>query len=136
MYEFFDHTADLGLRVEAATREELFAEAARGLTAMIVDDPASIRPRDRERLSVAGTDPVYLLFDWLNELLYRFESRRMLYREFDVRIGDSGLTAELAGEPYDPARHPLQHEVKAITYHRLVLEPRGDRWFAEAVVDI
>ena len=43
MFEHFDHTADLGLRVRAGTLEELLAEAGRGLLAMIVANPASVR---------------------------------------------------------------------------------------------
>ena len=44
MYEVFEHTADLGLRVRAANIETLFAEAGRGLTSLIVD-PATVEPR-------------------------------------------------------------------------------------------
>ena len=40
------------------------------------------------------------------------------------------------GEPYDPARHVLAHEVKAITYHELKVEKTADGWLAEVIVDI
>jgi len=38
MYELFEHTADLGLQAEAATLNELFADAGLGLSSMIVED--------------------------------------------------------------------------------------------------
>jgi SHS2 domain-containing protein len=136
MFEFFDHTADLGLRVRATTLDELLADAGRALTAAIVEDPATILPAAIERIEIAGGDPVYLMFDWLNELLYRFEGRRMLYREFRVTVRPEGLVAEVVGEPFDPARHPLQHEVKAITYHGLRVDSDGGQWTAEVIVDI
>ena len=47
-----------------------------------------------------------------------------------------GLTATAWGEPLDPARHLLNHEVKAITCHELKVVPAGDGWLAEVIVDI
>src|SRR5262245_58953864 len=70
MYEIFEHTADLGLRIRAATREELFVDAARGLFSMIVENLDDVQPRENRRYNIVGQDHVYLLFDWLNELLY------------------------------------------------------------------
>ena len=136
MFNFFDHTADLGIHVEGATLNTLFAEAGRALTAAMVDDPTTIRPIQLETIEIAGTDITYLLFDWLNELLYRFEGRRILYCTFDVGVSDHGLTGTIAGEPIDPTRHPLGHEVKAITYHGLSLEEQDGTWVAEVIVDI
>jgi SHS2 domain-containing protein len=40
------------------------------------------------------------------------------------------------GEPLDRARHVLEHEVKAITYHGLRVEKIADGWLAEVIVDI
>jgi SHS2 domain-containing protein len=77
-----------------------------------------------------------LLFDWLNELLFTFESHRLLFSEFRVRLDQDGLIADCRGEPYDPARHRLEHEIKAITYHGLKFEPADSGWQAEFIVDI
>src|SRR4051794_19919786 len=107
MFETFDHTADLGLRVRAADLDTLFAEAAQALFATIVDDPATVQPRDRAEFAVAGTDREYLLFDWLKELLYRFDAEHRLFSRFAVRVRDDGLTAEAWGEPLDWGRHVM-----------------------------
>ena len=42
MHETFDHTADLGLRIRAATLDELFAEAAEAMFEVIVEDLRSV----------------------------------------------------------------------------------------------
>ena len=42
----------------------------------------------------------------------------------------------MMGESFDPARHLLSHEVKAITYHELKVERTPVGWLAEAIVDI
>jgi SHS2 domain-containing protein len=136
MFELFEHTADLGLRARAPDLDTLFADAAAALFAAIVDDPNAIEPRQRHDIRLEGAERDYLLFDWLKELLYRFDSGHWLFRRFEVRVEAAGLTAAAWGEPFDPARHALAHEVKAITYHGLRVEPADGGWLAEVIVDI
>lgn len=135
MYEVFEHTADLGLRVRADDFESLLAEAAKGLTSLIVD-LAGVQPREQRAFRIVGREPDYLLFDWLNELLFAFEKDRMLYGEFTVTRDAEGVSAVARGEPLDLARHELDHEVKAITYHGLKVAPDAGGWLAELIVDI
>ena len=136
MYELFEHTADLGLRVRAASLEELLAEAGRGFLAMLVANPEAVRPVQSRTIELAAEEPGYLLFDWLSELLFAFESEKLLLAEFDLQLSAGKLTATCRGEPMDTTRHQMEHEVKAITYHGLRVEPQGDQWSAELIVDI
>jgi SHS2 domain-containing protein len=136
MHELFEHTADLGLRAAAPDLDTLFAEMAACLVAAMVEEPASVQPAHEVRIELVGENRDFLLFDWLKELLLRFETDRMLFAAFEVRVTDAGLTATARGEPYDPARHAFAHEVKAITYHELKVEQTADGWLAEVIVDI
>ncbi|HWC88486.1 MAG TPA: archease [Pirellulales bacterium] len=136
MYETFEHTADLGLRVRAADLPSLFADAGRGLFSIIVAGGVQVQPQEEWRCELSGSRLDELLFDWLNELLYVFESRHLLLAEFHVVLAGEQLTAQCRGEPWDPARHQLEHEVKAITYHGLRVEQTADGWLAEVIVDI
>jgi SHS2 domain-containing protein len=137
MFEHFDHTADLGLRVRAASLEELLADAGRGLLAMIVANPGAVRPVQTRKIELPAGEASYLLFDWLSELLYAFESDKLLLSEFDVNIAGGQLIATCRGEPMDESRHEMDHEVKAITYHQLRMEQLPDGgWLAEVIVDI
>jgi SHS2 domain-containing protein len=136
MYEFFEHTADLGLRVRAPTLDALFAEAAEALFAAIVEDLGSVQPLQQVPLRLTGDDREFLLFDWLKELLYRWDAEHLLFSKFEVRLDGAELNATAWGEPLDPDRHLLSHEVKAITYHGLRVEPTADGWLAEVIVDI
>jgi SHS2 domain-containing protein len=136
MYELFEHTADLGLRVSADSLEALFVDAARGLLAMLVANPGSVRPMTKKTISMSADEPTYLLFDWLSELLYAFETEKLLLVEFDVRTDGKKLAATCRGEPMDGSRHRMEHEVKAITYHGLRLEKTTAGWFGELIVDI
>jgi SHS2 domain-containing protein len=136
MYETFDHTADLGLRIQSADLNTLFAEAGLALIAALVENPDSIRPEIRIDVKMPADDLEYLLFDWLKALLYRFDTERLLFSRFDVKISDTGLEAVAWGEMMDESRHELSHEVKAITYHELKVEQSEDGWLAEVIVDI
>jgi SHS2 domain-containing protein len=136
MYEFFEHTADLGLRICAPDLDALFVESAQALFAAIVEDLGTVRPEQRVDVELAGDDREYLLFDWLKELLYRFDVEHVLFSRFEVRVTDAGLKGTAWGEPLDRTRHELAHEVKAITYHGLKVEQTADGWLAEIIVDI
>jgi SHS2 domain-containing protein len=136
MYEFFEHTADLGLRVRAPDLDTLFVEAAQALFAAVVEDLNTVEPRQRLDVQLAGDDREFLLFDWLKELLYHFDSEHLLLSRFEVKVGRADLSGTAWGEPLDRSRHQLSHEVKAITYHGLRVEQTGDGWLAELIVDI
>lgn len=136
MHETFEHTADLGLRIRAATLDDLFAEAALALFEVIVEDLASVAGAQRVEVTLPADDVEYLLFDWLRTLLYQFDAEHVLFSRFQVQVGAAGLKGTAWGEPLDRARHELCHEVKAITYHGLRVEPAPDGWLAEVIVDI
>lgn len=136
MYEVFEHTADLGLRVRGADREELFVEAARGLFSILVGNLDQVRPVEKIEIQIEEDQLDYLLFDWLSELLYLFESRRTAFSRFEVELTEQGLKGTAWGEPLDRERHQIDHEIKAITYHHLKIERDSQGYLAELVVDI
>ena len=108
----------------------------RALFATLVENLDAVAPTQRLDVTISGSDRDYLLFDWLKELLYHFDAEHLLLSRFEVRIGADGLQGSAWGEPLDPRRHELAHEVKAITYHGLHVEEVPDGWLAEVIVDI
>ena len=136
MFELFEHTADLGLRVRAPDLPTLFREAAEGLFAMIAEGRSSGRPVREFRFELRAGRLDDLLFDWLNELLYTFDTRRVLLDSFDVDVRGTTLSATALSRPFDEANDPLLHEVKAVTYHALRVEQTSTGWVAEVILDI
>ena len=51
MFEYFDHTADLGIRVVTARLEDIYAEAAQALFSVIVEEPETVRASESRRTS-------------------------------------------------------------------------------------
>jgi SHS2 domain-containing protein len=136
MFETFEHTADLGLRIRAENLNSLFAEAGRALYSVIVENPQEIRAVEEIPFTIKGNEAEELLHDWLTELLFTFHVHRRVLAKFDVNIQSSGLTAIVQGEKIDPVRHEINLEIKAITWHGLKIVQTPDGWMAEVIVDI
>jgi SHS2 domain-containing protein len=136
MYETFEHTADLGLRIRADDLNTLFAEAGLALFSVIVEKPEDIRTVEEIPFTIKGNEAEELLHDWLTELLFTFHVHRLLLVKFDVNIQASGLTAVARGEKIDLKRHEINLEIKAITWHGLKVVQSPTGWLAEVIVDI
>jgi len=136
MYETFDHTADVGVRVAAPDLPGLFTEAARGLLSLLVEDVGTVEPRVEFNIRLEEQDLAYLFFDWLRELLYLYDARHFLVGACEVKIEGGVLQATIRGEHCDVAKHCLAHEVKAITSHGLFVQQEGEGYKAEFIVDI
>lgn len=136
--ELFDHTADVGLIVLAPSLDDLFATAARGMFDYIVVNRDEVRETESEAVVISALSPDELLAEWLNELIFRTETRHRLYRSYEVRVAADALslTATIRGEAIDHDRHELDHEVKAVTRHGLDLRREGEHWRAEFILDI
>ena len=135
-FRLLAHTADMGIEATGNSRAEVFVAAAQGLKEMIFGD-APVTPRQSAPVSLASGDVGELLVAWLGEILYLFEVRGLVPAEFVIyEITENSLRGEVYGEPFDPKRHPVEREVKAITYHQLSVERDGQGWRAKVYVDL
>jgi SHS2 domain-containing protein len=135
-FRILEHTADIGFEAFGASREEVFANAARALFHIVVELD-TVRPHESVNVQVKGDDPPSLLVNWLSELLYLQDAEGWLFRDFEIHsLADRSLAAVARGEKFDSARHQLKLLVKAITYHQLLLEQTPTGWRAQVYVDI
>ncbi len=137
-WQTFDHTADLGLRIHASDLPDLFRTAGEGLFAIIVANPDQVKPADRVEIRLDADSVETLLIDWLNELIFQSETAHRFFSRFDVTVDPDGcrLTAVVHGEPIDPGRHIIDHEVKAATRHGVQVVHEQAAWTAELILDI
>jgi len=135
-HRLLEHTADMGIEASGASLEELFAEAAYGLMEIIAGSPQA-PCREERSVTVEGGDAAELLVNWLNEVLYLFEIKRFFPVDFEVEeIRWDRLHARVRGEPFDPQRHPVEREVKAVTYHQIEVKKIDGFWQARVYVDL
>ncbi|MHB1131453.1 MAG: archease [Chloroflexota bacterium] len=135
-YEYFEHTADLGLRAWGADLAALFASAALGLVAIVVD-PRTVKARESRVVELPGAELSELLVAWLNEILFLLDSEGFVAGTFEVSaVGPEGLRAEVRGEPLDQARHAPHGGIKAATYHLASVECGEDGCQAQVILDV
>lgn len=159
-YETFDHTADIGIRAWGDEFSDVFEEAAKALFSVVVD-LGTVSPLKVRKVTVAigaelrpppcsspreagggeeGSDAdsgEELFLAWLKELLYIFETDRLVLCEFIVlELTSTHLTAEVRGEVLDNKKHGLGREVKAVTHHQFKLIRDKSRYLAEVILDI
>jgi SHS2 domain-containing protein len=134
--EVLEHTAEVGLRAEANSFEGLLAELALGLFSLITD-PGAVADREAWTVQVRADDPVALVVEWLNELLFLHARDGMLGRRCEVHeASPQHVRATVWGERFDPQRHPRGIEVKSATYHQASVEAAGGRWQAVVYLDV
>jgi SHS2 domain-containing protein len=134
-FEFIDHTADVGIIAYGADMSQAFANAARALFSLIteLDDVEEVIERDIE---LTATDEESLLVEWLNELIYQFDTEGILFKRVDIiQLNNTQLKARGYGEKVDRSKHKLKIGVKAATYHMLKVD-KGDGCKVQVLFDI
>jgi SHS2 domain-containing protein len=135
-FRIFDHTADIGLEIWADTIENLFAEAGRGLFSLMADlgqvGQVEVLPVDLHAENIAD-----LFLVWLKELVYLFDTKRILFSRFQIlELKDGHLRANVLGEKLNAAKHKLGREVKAVTHHLFELKQEANGFRARVILDI
>ena len=121
-YEVLEHTADVMIKASGKDLEECFANAAYALFDQMTD-ASKVWPKEEVRFTAEGHDLESLLYNFLSEFLYIHDAKMLVLCEFHVMINDTMLECVAKGERFDPVRHRPKHEVKAVTYHMLRVDP-------------
>ena len=136
-FEFFDHTADIGVHIYGRSLAELFENAARALSEALgrFHKPEGTL---QKTIDLQGELVEDLLHDWLADLLYEIEANHVLYDHFEFHeLTPLRLTATLRGGPIDFTRSETNEEIKAVTYHQLSVESQPDgSWRAIVIFDV
>ncbi len=133
-YVELEHTADVKIRVEAETIEELFSEAVRALMVTMYGTAA---PGTRTaRVEVHAGDLVGLVHDLLSEALFLSEVNEVVFASARLTIEKDVVQGILQGEPFDPARHRGGREVKGITYSGMKIRKEDDKYILDIILDV
>ncbi len=131
-----EHTADLALEGEGASREEAVEALCLGLMSQVTE-PKRVRESDRVPVVAEGFDDAETVVSALNELLYLVNVKGWVFRRFEaLEVSPTRVRVVGVGEPRDSIRHPFDLEVKAATYHDLSIAFDGDRWKIRVLFDI
>ena len=139
-FEFLEHTADVYIAAFGDSLEEAFENAALATTE-VMTDADQVKPETKEKVELEARDMHELLYNWIEELLFRFDAENNVYSRFQVSSieeSDRGLRlrAEISGEVFDPESRPQKLGVKAITYHLMEIKTRPDEVTLKFVLDV
>jgi SHS2 domain-containing protein len=134
-FEVIEHTADVGIIAYGADIDRAFANAARALFSLITELD-SVNEVLYRNIELTASDEESLLVEWLNELIYLFDTEHILFKRFDVVVlPNARLRARSYGEKVDISRHQLKTGVKAATYHMLSVD-RNNGYQVRVIFDI
>jgi SHS2 domain-containing protein len=131
-HTFVEHTSEVELRLDAPTPAALFVEAGRALAELMLGESAGAESVT-DRVTVTAPDRAALLAAWIDELIFRAETRKAVFTTFEVaRVDEREIVATIRGV----AEPIIKTAVKAATYHDLRVVEEAGRWLATVVLDV
>ncbi len=125
----------MGLEVWGATFPLLLQHATRGLCALMTW--SQVAPVATRCIQVQADDDQDRLVDWLSAVILAAATHAELYASADISVSDDGIVSGVVhGEPLDLHRHALRFDVKAATYHELLVEERTTGYHARIIFDL
>src|SRR4051812_34947811 len=85
--------ADIAFDAWGESLEELFMAAARATMEVMVHDLSAIRPLETVETHLEQSDQEMLLFDFLNDLIFYKDARRLLLLPLELRVTAKGTYA-------------------------------------------
>ncbi|HEX8948899.1 MAG TPA: archease [Dissulfurispiraceae bacterium] len=138
-FEVIDISGDVGLKAYGKSAAEAFVNAGLGMYDLVTD-VREIREAREIELEVAGDSPEGLLVNYLNELIFHFDTYHFIGRRIHVDTfclyPVAAVRGKVYGEEFDPERHEKRLLIKAATYHRIKVKELGGKWEIEVIFDI
>jgi SHS2 domain-containing protein len=136
-FELISYTADAGIRASGRDLPLAFANAARGLFSLITA-LENINEVICRSVEVKAEDRETLLVEWLNELVFLFDTEMLLFKKFEIiSLSENYLKAVCCGEKVDKSRHEIRRGIKSVTYHNLKIEKLPDGTYqVQVLVDL
>lgn len=135
-YRILSRSSDLLIKVFGRTQAELFANSAFALFDLITDIE-KIEVRERLPLEVEGVNRDDLMVNWMRELLYLYQVSGYLLKEFQLEEArEDHVRGVVCGEKFDPDRHDIQRDIRAVAYHQSRMNKTGDQWTAQVIFEL
>ena len=124
MRKNFEHTADIGIEVESSNLSKAFEEVSLSFSEIITGGNLPKISISKEVVLEAGNLDS-LLVDFMSYLIVLFDTDFFITGSAKLQISKNhtfSLRGNLMGETYDQDRHGYGVEIKAISYHLLLVE--------------
>ncbi len=124
------------MRVFGKSLEELFENAAFSMFDIIADLEGLETPIEKE-FDLRAPNHEELLVAWLDELLYNFYTKSIIFARFKVEeLTAERIRAKAFGRPVGENKNRLKTEIKAATYHDLKIDKKDGLYKVEIIFDV
>jgi SHS2 domain-containing protein len=134
-YKYLKHTSEAKFKAYGKNIEEVFRNCALAMF-NILGDTDKVKCVKKKKIKIKARDYISLLYDFLSELLYVFETERVFIHDVkDIKISkDFELSATIVGD--DPGNYELSGDIKAVTYNDMAIKKTSKGYEAVVVVDV
>ena len=118
-FKLLEHATDAFIEITASDLKEAFTLAGNSVVETTLERE-TIEEKEERTISVAGKDLRYLLFNWLEEVIFQLITEGFAIHRFKIDIekkSEYELIATAYGEPIDLQKHHFKVEIKAPTFH-------------------
>ncbi len=133
-------TADVAFEATGKTREEMFIASWDATLNVMLEDLETVQSNVEKNFHLEEESAELLLFQFLQEQIFYKDSEELLLRVSALKISAAGkgfsLDAQVYGEKLNPEFHPMNVDVKAVTFHMFKVEETPEGHKAFVVLDI
>ena len=118
-YRQLEHTTDAFIEVTAPNLKDAFTIAAQSVIDTTIDS-STVDEKDKMTIKVNGKDLKYLLFNWLEAVIYQLITEGFAIKRFEIDLQKKDqyeINAKFFGEPINLKKHHFKVEIKAPTFH-------------------
>ena len=137
-YRFLDHATDAIIEITAKNLKEAFLVAADAEINLMIDQH-TVKETDQREFSANGKDLDYLLFSWLEEIPFVLITQGFAIKRVEIDIQknkDFKINAKAFGEQLDVKKHNFKVEIKAPTFHDMVIRQGNTGVYMKFLLDL
>lgn len=135
-HEIIDISGDVGIKANGYDCADAWANAGIGMYSLITDIDKILEQKSIE-IEIISDSLEGLLVNYLNELIFDFDTYYFIGRRIDIISFSKGLIrATIHGEEFDPSRHERRLLLKAATYHNIKIVMSSEMCEVEVIFDI
>lgn len=137
-YRFLDHATDAIIEITAKNLKEAFLVAADAEINLMIDQH-TVKETDQREFSANGKDLHYLLFSWLEEIPFVLITQGFAIKRVEIDIQknkDFKINAKAFGEQLDVKKHNFKVEIKAPTFHDMVIRQDNTGVYMKFLLDL
>jgi SHS2 domain-containing protein len=136
-YKFLDHATDAIIEVTAKDLREAFLVTANAVINITLDQD-KVEEKEQIEFTANGKDLRYLLFSWLEELIFVLITKGFAMKRIELEIQENNgyqVFARAYGETLDFFKHNFKVEIKAPTFYDMEIR-QNDKVYMRFLLDL